>query len=189
MSIIAYHGTKKEAVFAIEQNGFEFKPREDHWLGDGFYFYELEELAKWWANRNFSNNNPTVLQVEIKVERILDLDKPSCMSFLQQSFIEIYNALKIKPKLTSDNKFYNLCYMINMVKKRHDFAVVAKTFVKHKHGELYSSFHIETFENQYFPLPIEFCQVERQICVSPEYKQSIHIIKKTFLPNKNRRTW
>lgn len=93
-SLIGYHGTKKAAVDAIAQNGFDFKPRLDHWLGDGFYFYELEELAKWWATRNFANENPMILQVEIKVESILDLDKPSNMSFLQESFIEIYNALK-----------------------------------------------------------------------------------------------
>ncbi len=41
-SLIGYHGTKKEAVDAIAQNGFDFKPRLDHWLGDGFYFYEVE---------------------------------------------------------------------------------------------------------------------------------------------------
>ncbi|MBR3809179.1 MAG: hypothetical protein IKK46_02615, partial [Clostridia bacterium] len=47
------HGTDASVVNDILKNGFIYKPNDEHWLGDGIYFFLDENLAEWWTT------NPT----------------------------------------------------------------------------------------------------------------------------------
>ena len=53
--IVGYHGTTSSAQESIENHGLDpnlVEKRDDHWLGQGVYFYDDFDLAKWWAETN-----------------------------------------------------------------------------------------------------------------------------------------
>jgi hypothetical protein len=79
--MIGYHGTDEQYANRILLNGFEKKERSDHWLGQGIYFYDKLELAKWWAEHKckyLSNTRgdarAAVLKVKLAPKQWLDLD-------------------------------------------------------------------------------------------------------------------
>jgi len=50
--ITGYHGTSSNYAESIEKHGLDpdkTHTRPDHWLGQGVYFFEDSDLAKWWA--------------------------------------------------------------------------------------------------------------------------------------------
>lgn len=43
-----FHGTFSEALDSIINDGFQIVYRDNHWLGQGVYFYDNSSLAHWW---------------------------------------------------------------------------------------------------------------------------------------------
>ncbi|MBS1007802.1 hypothetical protein [Leuconostoc suionicum] len=82
----AYHGTDAESAKNIlSERKFQFQSRDNHWLGDGVYFFiDDKDEAEWWSimavrhkNRHGSSvSQGAVLFVPIICEKscILDLD-------------------------------------------------------------------------------------------------------------------
>ena len=75
-----YHGTDLENAKKICKNGFRWKQNDEHWLGNGVYFYLDRDLAEWWTtnpSKIFGTEIkvPCILsaEVSIKDERVLDL--------------------------------------------------------------------------------------------------------------------
>lgn len=95
-----FHGTTEEAYNQIVQSGkFTFQTRENHWLGNGVYFFLDDYLkAKWWAKeavkkelRTDKNKKvlPAVLYIEanVDIDKIIDLNSEKGQLILNQ-FIE-----------------------------------------------------------------------------------------------------
>lgn len=52
-----YHGTDNVSAYEILKKGF-VKPSigDNHWLGDGYYFYKSEEYAFRWILLKYTDN-------------------------------------------------------------------------------------------------------------------------------------
>ena len=77
MQFIGHHGTSSENTRLIEDD--KFKPSSWGWNGKGVYFFENnKELAKEWAEYNYPNQDVSVLERFIKVDKdkLLDISKP-----------------------------------------------------------------------------------------------------------------
>ena len=84
IEMIGYHGTHSGHADSIEKNGLDpdkTRIRRDHWLGQGVYFYDEFDLAKWWAydiaGKPYNYGNfPIVYQAQIQApdEEVLNLD-------------------------------------------------------------------------------------------------------------------
>ena len=48
---IAYHATDESNLSIIIENNFEFNPNDEHWLGNGIYFFKDPALAKHWGEQ------------------------------------------------------------------------------------------------------------------------------------------
>lgn len=91
-----------------ETDEFQFQKRNDHWLGNGVYFFIDDHLkAKWWArmavekfNRKNKNKKsiPCVLYLEAKtdIDKVIDLNVESGQGLLKEfiKFIE-QNGIQI----------------------------------------------------------------------------------------------
>ncbi len=82
MRLELYHGTDYEIAQAIEREGFIIKKNDEHWLGNGIYFYIDDTLAKWWTTNPTKKhgsviNNPAIIKSALVVpnEHVLDLRK------------------------------------------------------------------------------------------------------------------
>lgn len=98
-SFYGFHGTAESCAIEIAASQeFSFgTPREDHWLGQGAYFYKDDELqAAFWARskvRNhvdFRGQRPYVIEVGIKVNEsnFLNLDSRIGLDQLD-SFLDV----------------------------------------------------------------------------------------------------
>ena len=86
----AYHVTDASNVDNIKNNNFTFNHDEEHWLGDGIYFFLDSSLAKnWGKNKPTSKygkiNNPVVLQTDVVVNKSETID---------MRFLSDYNYMK-----------------------------------------------------------------------------------------------
>lgn len=88
--LVGYHGTTiKNAMEIVQENKFVIKGRDNHWLGQGVYFFENDkELAGIWmkSNRYISDQDFAILRCEIecKEEELLDLNTVSGKRLLLQ---------------------------------------------------------------------------------------------------------
>lgn len=46
-----FHGTDYEKALMIKDEGFSIKISDEHWLGNGIYFFADYSLAKWWTTK------------------------------------------------------------------------------------------------------------------------------------------
>ena len=77
MYFTGYHGTNKESADAIlNDKGFLISKGEEHWLGDGIYFYPDFGDALNWKYEASDSEVEAVLHTIIRVEddEYLDLD-------------------------------------------------------------------------------------------------------------------
>jgi hypothetical protein len=51
VELLGFHGTEYRNLNKIISNEFIPYKRLDHWLGQGIYFYENFDLAKWWVSK------------------------------------------------------------------------------------------------------------------------------------------
>ena len=82
MNEIGYHGTCSKYRYNIEKNGLDpakCKHRDDHWLGQGVYFFDDYDKALWWASSISSQNDNCggiifESNIEAPDEEVLNLD-------------------------------------------------------------------------------------------------------------------
>lgn len=75
-----YHATDESRVQSILNGGFVCKTNDEHWLGNGIYFFLDYDLARWWSTnptKKFSVkiSKPAILCVDLNIlsDDILDL--------------------------------------------------------------------------------------------------------------------
>lgn len=70
-----YHATSSEFVNSIKKYGFKFKYNENHWLGNGVYFFLDPYLAEWWVGnptKNFGSDLPNDKILQVKITALED---------------------------------------------------------------------------------------------------------------------
>jgi hypothetical protein len=186
--IKGYHGTNINYVNSILSEGFKSNVREDHWLGQGIYFYADFELAKWWAEKKFNRFRKTaaIIYVEIKAESkdILDLDTLSGYNFFLTEIKQILSILKIRIKFSLDKRIENLCFALDLLKNELGINVIIRTFPKKNPS--YGGHNISDFEKNYFNLPYDFVYLEKQICVT---NNTVFSLKECIYPKGTKLKW
>lgn len=167
--ITAYHGTDNKYLHSILNDGFQCKTNDEHWLGNGVYFFIEYELAKWWAtneHKNFGNTitNPIVIESEITYDRdyVIDLRLLEDYNWIYQQYCEFHHYLLENgaDKITGKKL---RCAFFDWLREEYDVQLTIAGFNK-KHssylnGKLYN-----------FNIPY----IEYQVCV---YDNSICSIK------------
>ena len=133
MEIIAYHGTTHESAQKIKTNGFVYSSGNEHWLGDGVYFfvngvgYMPEKASELWAEyKAFKQHQPFCALIKSKIvvndNRVLDLTTYDGIQILN------YIQRKCAQKLATINRGVGFIdgYLINFARNEMglDFDVV-----------------------------------------------------------------
>lgn len=100
--MLAYHGTglsNYEEIINTQQ--FIYKQRNNHWLGNGIYFFVDDyKRAQRWAEGNRPNKDtkPAVIETSFEFEstELLDLDKSNDLNKLDNFAREFITLLKRK---------------------------------------------------------------------------------------------
>lgn len=135
-----YHGTSSRWYNCIKELGFDpekVKRRNDHWLGQGVYYFSDYSKALWWANDQANKpynlgTYPLVYKSQISApkEEILNLDNGDELDkfydFVIQSLSEIENAEKYP---VFDEKQMRAVYF-DFYKIENNISVIIKTFDK-----------------------------------------------------------
>lgn len=135
-----YHGTTHEKAESIKNSGtFEYKPREDHWLGDGVYFFINDyKKAKWWGKQackivtknGETTSGPKVLFIEsytLMRDQLLDLDtEEDKLKFF--NFIKKLGTVEFSGSTEKKRATY-----INYYSKMFNIVAAKYTFTKDKH--------------------------------------------------------
>lgn len=174
VNVEGFHGTSFENVAAIMQDGFQYTRRDDHWLGQGFYFYSEYDLAHWWIIRKRKaddGNGCAVIKAVFNCSRSewLDLDTVPGVDYFISEVDSILSkesknvSLKFSAT-TVEERIKNLCFALDLLKRARGIKLVALTFRKKK--PTYAKQSIQDFTTKYFPLPEDIVYQERQICCS-----------------------
>jgi hypothetical protein len=170
-NIIGYHGTFAEDISEIEENGFKPLHRDNHWLGQGNYFYDNFNLAHWFVSRNKKtdpikkdkSDNFAIIRVSINTpfEKVLNLDDPDGINYFYGKIHELWSELKpVKFDDKDDQK--NRCFILDVLAETYGLELIIMTFER-DHPPSYANANTVWFEKNLFPLNVKY--KERQICV------------------------
>lgn len=137
-SFYGFHGTAESCAMTIDDSrSFEFgEPRNDHWLGQGAYFFkDDEEQAIIWAKNKVRNHTkfrgetPFVIEVilESNESNFLNLDARRGLDFLK----EFLNLLKAEGMKIEASSFENIpakirCFILSLLPP--DIWMIQRTF-------------------------------------------------------------
>lgn len=142
----AFHGTVSRAYKKIVQDRhFSVRPRKNHWLGNGVYFFLNDrDKAKWWSKNTLRllqrdgenpNEKPFIIQCQISLysDKLLDLDTETDQRKLQ-NFIEDLDNDNIE--IISDECLDNheaMCVLIDYYSEIENFDAIKYTFKSDYH--------------------------------------------------------
>ena len=176
MNEIGYHGTCSKYRYNIEKNGLDpskCKHRDDHWLGQGVYFFDDYDKAMWWATSISSQNNNcggVIFQshIEASDNEVLNLDdKKQLDAFItktMETLKEVEKSCDGKMPIFEYAKLRAVFF--DYYKKQNKISVIIGTFLKEFAGYTARRSHseIELQKKIMYVTGIKF--QERQICVS-----------------------
>jgi len=139
MTYEAYHATAEECVPFILKDKFAYKFDDEHWLGNGIYFFIDIDLAKWWATKpsdkyGTAGKNYAIIKVllEANSDTIFDLRELKNYNLLPQLIEEfkretkhIFKSCKEKP---TAKKFR--CKFFDWLRKSLDLNLIIAYFNK-----------------------------------------------------------
>lgn len=171
-----YHGTCSKYRYNIEMNGLDparCKYRDNHWLGQGVYFFDDYEKALWWASViSFQNGNCGSVIFESNIEapddEVLNLDDNKQLDeFITETLKNLEEVQKTCPgkmPIFEDAKFRAVFF--DYYKKQKGIAVVIGTFQKDFAGYTTKRNGSERDLQKKIMKTIGIKFRERQICVS-----------------------
>lgn len=139
--VMYYHGTKNDSAdIIVKTQMMEPSVGDDHWLGDGYYFYYEEEYAFRWIllkyTQNFTNefsedydgiyNQYTIVsaEIDIKPNRLFDLTIIENAIFFQEVKNLLEERVKISEKYKNksivDGVVFNYIFKYTDHKKNYD---------------------------------------------------------------------
>lgn len=140
MNEIGYHGTCLKYQSNIERNGLDpskCKHRDDHWLGQGVYFFDDYDKAMWWASSISSQNGNCggiIFQSNIEApdEEVLNLDDNKQLDVFMTKTLETLKEIeKFCPgqmPVFEDANFRAVFF--DYYKEQNEISVIIGTFRK-----------------------------------------------------------
>lgn len=176
MKELGYYGTCSKYQYSIETEGFDpdkSKYRDDHWLGQGIYFFDDYEKSLWWAKTISSqNNNCGSIVFESLIEAtddvVLNLDDnhqlDAFMTEILHLLEDIQKECPEKMPIFEEKNFRAVCF--DYYKQTKGISVIIGTFRKDIAGYTTkrNSRDKKTQKKIMNIIGIQFN--ERQICVS-----------------------
>lgn len=186
MLIEGYHGTDYLIAQKIAQDSFVFKYNEEHWLGNGVYFYLDFSLAEWWTSKpskKFGADvyKPAIIKCSLSIDEDEVIDLRKLKDFLEFSKIykndflpEVFSG-RIACHGVNGNSIFNTkklrCTYCDYLKTQYEIRAIIGTF--HLPEQPYL---IEDYGDGFKRFDISY--TETQICV---FDQNI-ITDKKIIP-------
>ena len=146
-----FHGTTRAVANIVKDTSkFQYNFRNDHWLGNGIYFFiEDYDKAKWWAKtlaRRERKSKASVISLVATIQRnkILDLDAEKERKDFYQFVLDFIAANPVIEGLdltyTSSPSDENIdmneaklrCFMLDLIQKINNYDACKYTFVDDK---------------------------------------------------------
>lgn len=188
MREIAYHGTSSKHVDSIKNNGLDPKhshSREDHWLGQGVYFFDDYDKALWWAGCVSKNNDyyEAVFKAQITAsdEEVLNLDDKCQLDKFIDYTIELSNHIgnECVGKMPVFNTDTARAVYFDYYKNQYNVSVIIGTFTKPYAGYTEFRNRNKLCKQEEVLKKIGLSFLERQICVSKkECIQAVMLVYK-----------
>lgn len=162
-----YHGTFAQDVEDIRRNGFTYESREDHWLGQGIYFYDKSDMANWFISRKIKNKSAiskiAVIKVFLKTtsEKVLDLDTIEGVNIFYEKLDQLWNEFKTV-EFSADDERKNRCLILDVLKEVMNLDIIIYTFTPE--NPTYGRAQAAWFHDNVFPIGIKY--KETQICAT-----------------------
>lgn len=160
----AYHATDKSNVNGIMTNNFTYNVHDDHWLGNGVYFFLDKNLAIKWPELSCKKYGvikcATIFEVEILTneESVCDLRDLKSYNFVKDTFVEYWNMVKSSNKfMQSINMSKIRCAFFDWLIKEADLKCIIAYFTERNNltgyidksaFKIFSDFHIPYIEVQ-----------------------------------------
>ena len=168
--ITVYHGTDYDIAELIVSGGFKYNKNDEHWLGNGIYFYSDLSLAKWWTKKPSNKfgadiKKPAIIKciLSIDEDNIMDLSKLEDYLIFSQIYKDeflpkVYDGDIIIPKYKGTGRFDSKklrCSYCDTIKDQYDLKALVGTFnIPHQpylpkeYGEGFKYFSINYIETQ-----------------------------------------
>lgn len=181
MDMLVYHGTDERAAGNIIMDGFVSKYNDEHWLGNGTYFFTDFSLAKWWVTRPSEKfgtkiNVPVVLQCSIHVDddRVLDLLKLDDYIQFSNIFEKEFYPQYVEWETEKTPIWKKLrCAFCDYIKKVYEIDAIIGNFYKQnqpylpgKHGNVFDDFLLQYTE-------VQVCVFNREIIGDKDMKMLV----------------
>lgn len=176
MNEVGYHGTCSKYRSSIEKEGLnpdKCKHRDDHWLGQGVYFFDDYEKALWWAETTSSQNGncgSIVFSsvIEAENEEVLNLDDNHQLDiFITETLNTLDEIGKMCPgKMPVFEEKAFRAVFFDYYKEKKGISVIIGTFQKSIAGYTARRTFAEKEKQQKILNIIGIKFKERQICVS-----------------------
>lgn len=178
--ISLYHGTELANAKKIINGEFKIKKNDEHWLGNGIYFYEDEPLARWWTTNPTTKfgtqqiRRPAVIecQIEIAKQDILDL---RCLEDYRL-FCKIYKEVYLKQIIGNSSdmplEIKKLrCAFCDFIQDRYQYKMIVGTFYQPKQPYLPTRYgrHFKKFRLPY--IEIQYSVFDNDIIVEKKIKE------------------
>lgn len=175
MEMLVYHGTSSIFRDNIEKNGLDpayVRPRDDHWLGQGVYFYDNEMQARWWSAQSVKKDGgyKVVFKAQLNAtdDLILNLDNPiqlrEFVLFAEQLADEVSREDFNKGRRITKQQYRAIAF--DYYKKINNICVIIATFSKEAPSYLPRLSDSQFEFQKKFLDTIDLGYKERQICVS-----------------------
>lgn len=182
MKLEGYHNTGASNVEDILQHGFKYKYSDEHWLGQGIYFFSDIDTAVSNIDMLAHDEEIKTIAAEIAVDdtKFLDLDIRGNLNAFRKFCSEKIASLKKQGKrfcINESNRKKAMlkykCFFIDLFKMEKGYEVITKTFAKENppYAEVIDGIN-------YLGLPF----LERYICVSSnEYIVKKNLVEKEWI--------
>jgi len=163
MRLKCYHGTDLNNAEKILNKGFICKINEEHWLGNGIYFYFDHSLAHWWTSDPTNKfgveiKHPAILECMINVDEneVIDLRKLEHYKKFADEYRRVFFPLYFKEfdgKIDESSKKLR-CTFCDYIHDKFKCKAIVGTFNTRdqpyipNYGFGFSEFNIQYFETQ-----------------------------------------
>ncbi|MEH6888451.1 hypothetical protein V7024_01550 [Bacillus sp. JJ864] len=133
-----YHGTDEESAIDISANGFKilYDNRDDHWLGNGVYFFrEDEKQALFWAQNKVKRVPELNGKSAVVIRSFINVNNDNYLNMDSRDGLDIFERhLKQKEKeikesnlqITFQNENQQRHYFMNLLPDK--YYVIKRTF-------------------------------------------------------------
>lgn len=163
--ISLYHGTELKNAKKILNGEFKVKKNDEHWLGNGIYFFEDESLARWWTTKPTTKfgtkqiTKPTVIKCQIEIEKkdILDLRCLEDYNFFCEIYKDVYIKQVLRNSFEQPLEIKKLrCAFLDFMQERYQYKMIVGTFYQPdqpylptNYGKYFKKFRLPYIEIQY----------------------------------------